>query len=351
MGADVPPRPTRVYEADAGVRALANTGRLYIKDEGSEASLLYGNKIRKYSIPAPQPRLLRCEEGIHARRHRKQSLRLSRPGGTIRRLRARGRSDRIASGSHALSAGDHAGCRDQAQAAGGERRKPALPRWRRLGRALDSRGGIEGLGQRRAHRGLCPAGRLVAIDGAGTRGCAHGACRADRRRHRPVVRPAGLHLRSPGSGATAMGLVLGCHLLGWPTKVVGTCSQDKGRIVRLLANRDAETPFLVKNAELLLEKALKWTNALGLASGAGTSASARDMLRGARASGTRGRSRPRRPGRPCLRSPRAGSRWSSSPIGRGHSGSMSSSGRTGAPSAATSTTIVRDATTRRRVRS
>ena len=82
-----------------------------------------------------------------------------------------------------------------------------------------------------------------------------------------------------GSGATAMGLVLGCHLLGWPTRVVGTCSQDKGRIARLVANGDINTPFLVKNAEALLTKALKWVDVMGLGSGARSSVSSQEILR------------------------------------------------------------------------
>ena len=76
-----------------------------------------------------------------------------------------------------------------------------------------------------------------------------------------------------GSGATAIGLVLGCQLLGWPTRVVATCSQDKGTLARALVNGDIDTPFLVANAASLLDKALVWLRHMGF-----TMQSSREVL-------------------------------------------------------------------------
>ncbi|MCP4691368.1 MAG: pyridoxal-phosphate dependent enzyme, partial [Desulfobacterales bacterium] len=59
-----------------------------------------------------------------------------------------------------------------------------------------------------------------------------------------------------GSGGTAMGLVLGCFLLGWKTKVVGTTSQDKSTWKRTVVNGSPWEPFLVQNALRLLEKTI-----------------------------------------------------------------------------------------------
>ena len=55
-------RPTPVYEADSALQALAKTRRLYIKDEGSDLSLLYGNKIRKYEFLLPNLALCGVEK-------------------------------------------------------------------------------------------------------------------------------------------------------------------------------------------------------------------------------------------------------------------------------------------------
>ncbi len=82
-----------------------------------------------------------------------------------------------------------------------------------------------------------------------------------------------------GSGATTVGLVLGCHLLGWPTKVVGTCSQDKGWAARLAVNGDIDTPFLVANALSLLDKALEWLDRMGLVPDTRQACPGRDVLR------------------------------------------------------------------------
>ena len=59
-----------------------------------------------------------------------------------------------------------------------------------------------------------------------------------------------------GSGGTCMGLVLGCYLLGWETKVVGTTSQDKAIWKRALVFGNPAKPFLVQHAARLLKKTL-----------------------------------------------------------------------------------------------
>ena len=89
-----------------------------------------------------------------------------------------------------------------------------------------------------------------------------------------------VHIFVPlGSGATSVGLMLGCHLLGWPTKVVGTRSQDKNWAARLAVNGDIDTPFLVANARSLLDKALEWLNLMGLVPDTLQASSAQDVLR------------------------------------------------------------------------
>lgn len=60
-----------------------------------------------------------------------------------------------------------------------------------------------------------------------------------------------------GSGGTAVGLALGCHLLGWNTIIVGTTSQDKSIWERTVVNGRPGQPFLVQNAIGLLERTIE----------------------------------------------------------------------------------------------
>ena len=60
-----------------------------------------------------------------------------------------------------------------------------------------------------------------------------------------------------GSGGTCMGLVIGCYLLGWKTRVVGTTSQDKAMWKRTLVFGNPSKPFLVQHAARLLKDTLE----------------------------------------------------------------------------------------------
>ena len=46
-----------------------------------------------------------------------------------------------------------------------------------------------------------------------------------------------------GSGSTVLGLLLGVHLMGWNTKVVGVADQDKPYLTRWLVNRQPSLPL------------------------------------------------------------------------------------------------------------
>ncbi len=67
-----------------------------------------------------------------------------------------------------------------------------------------------------------------------------------------------------GTGGTAMGLVLGVYLLGWPTRVVATCSQDKSLLAKLVVNGDIVEPFDIAHAKHLLAQSMPWARKLGL---------------------------------------------------------------------------------------
>ena len=61
-----------------------------------------------------------------------------------------------------------------------------------------------------------------------------------------------------------MGLALGCRLLGWDSRVVGTTSQDKPWHVGLVVNGSARVSFLFENALRLLADAVALLRRLGM---------------------------------------------------------------------------------------
>lgn len=61
-----------------------------------------------------------------------------------------------------------------------------------------------------------------------------------------------------GSGSTVLGLLLGIHLMGWNTKVVGVADQDKPYLTRWLVNQQPELPFVEGNVALLARSTVSW---------------------------------------------------------------------------------------------
>jgi 1-aminocyclopropane-1-carboxylate deaminase/D-cysteine desulfhydrase-like pyridoxal-dependent ACC family enzyme len=61
-----------------------------------------------------------------------------------------------------------------------------------------------------------------------------------------------------GSGSTVLGLLLGVHLMGWNTKVVGVADQDKPYLTRWLANRQPSLPFVEGNVVQLARSTADW---------------------------------------------------------------------------------------------
>jgi 1-aminocyclopropane-1-carboxylate deaminase/D-cysteine desulfhydrase-like pyridoxal-dependent ACC family enzyme len=61
-----------------------------------------------------------------------------------------------------------------------------------------------------------------------------------------------------GSGSTVLGLLLGVHLMGWNTKVVGVADQDKSYLTRWLINRQPSLPFVEGNVAQLARSTVEW---------------------------------------------------------------------------------------------
>ena len=271
-------RATPVYEADAALKALADVRRLYVKDEGSQVAPLYGNKVRKYEFLLPNLAFSRVRKvsshGAFGSNHCAYLALANRYGAfqpnggapamelelslypqpitenvitKLRLLVASGASLRFLDGDLAVGLSI-------------------------LKERLKARAGLD------ASEAYFPPGGSTPLTVLGhveavmelAEQIETGAC--------PMSAAPDFIFVPLGSGATAMGLVLGCFLLGWPTKVVGTCSQDKSRLVRLAANGDSNTPFLVANAAGLLDKALVWLNRMGLASKERPAASGQEVL-------------------------------------------------------------------------
>ncbi len=61
-----------------------------------------------------------------------------------------------------------------------------------------------------------------------------------------------------GSGSTVLGLLLGVHLMGWNTKVVGVADQDRPYLTRWLINQQPSVPFVEGNVALLARSTVEW---------------------------------------------------------------------------------------------
>jgi 1-aminocyclopropane-1-carboxylate deaminase/D-cysteine desulfhydrase-like pyridoxal-dependent ACC family enzyme len=61
-----------------------------------------------------------------------------------------------------------------------------------------------------------------------------------------------------GSGSTVLGLLLGVHLMGWNTKVVGVADQDRSYLTRWLVNRQPSVPFVEGNVAQLARSTVEW---------------------------------------------------------------------------------------------
>jgi 1-aminocyclopropane-1-carboxylate deaminase/D-cysteine desulfhydrase-like pyridoxal-dependent ACC family enzyme len=69
-----------------------------------------------------------------------------------------------------------------------------------------------------------------------------------------------------GSGSTVLGILLGIHLMGWDTKVVGVADQDKSYLTRLLINQEPSLPFVEGNVTQLARSTVDWLHKVGFPS-------------------------------------------------------------------------------------
>ncbi len=257
-------RPSPLIEADGTIKRLAGTDRLFIKDEGSMETLLYGNKIRKYEFLLPNlagsgVQTLRTH-GAFGSNHCTY-LTLAARFGRYRPEGAPGGLE-VEPILYPQPLTEHVVTKLRLLVASGARLRfldgDAAVGLSILREELRERCGIADGTAYVPPGGSSPLAVLGHVEAVME--LAEQIASGDG----PLDAPPDYIFVPLGSGATAMGLVLGCELLGWPTTVVGTCSQDKGRFVRFVVNGDAELPFSVGHAATLLEGGLAWLRALGL---------------------------------------------------------------------------------------
>jgi 1-aminocyclopropane-1-carboxylate deaminase/D-cysteine desulfhydrase-like pyridoxal-dependent ACC family enzyme len=70
-----------------------------------------------------------------------------------------------------------------------------------------------------------------------------------------------------GSGSTVLGIVLGVHLLGWGTQVIGVADQDKSYLSRIVANQQPFQPFVKGNVLRLAHATVPWLREIGFPGG------------------------------------------------------------------------------------
>lgn len=80
--------------------------------------------------------------------------------------------------------------------------------------------------------------------------------------------PPDLIFVAMGSGSTVLGLLLGVHLMGWDTQVIGVADQDKPYLSRLVANQQPALPFVEGNVIKLAHAAVDWLDRIGFPGGA-----------------------------------------------------------------------------------
>ena len=258
------PKPTPLVAAAPELARYAGARGLYVKDEGSDRLALYGNKVRKYeyalanAVQGGARRLVtfgalgsnHCTfVTLAARLGRYASAR--RPGGLD-----------VALGLYPQTPDAAVVAKLQLMAGLGAQ-VDFLPEETDVGLAI---------ARQRLRESLGMGGDTLYVEPGGSStltvlGHLDAMLELDEQ-----IRAGNSALPAPpddifvalGSGATSIGLALGCYLLGWPTRVIATASQDKSPLTRLVVNRSWTQPFAVGHARRLLESSLGLLRALDL---------------------------------------------------------------------------------------
>ncbi|MBL8471568.1 MAG: pyridoxal-phosphate dependent enzyme [Rhodocyclaceae bacterium] len=267
-------RNPAISNATELLRKLCGAKELLVKDEGSDAVLLYGNKVRKYEFVLPNlaasgVRTVHTHGayGSNHCAHLALALRYGghggQPMGLVASLYPQALTSDVAHKLHLLLA---IGARLEFLESDLQAALSILER-----RRLNDAGPV-------AAAGYIPPGGSSPLAVFGHLNALLEVDEYMRAGQVPMSAPPDYLYVALGSGATAMGLVLGCHLLGWPTRVVATPSQDKPALAKLVVNGEIEDPFAVPHARAELDAALTWARRLGLPVDARGRVTAADLM-------------------------------------------------------------------------
>lgn len=270
-------RPSSLIAANRELRSLTGVERLFIKDEGSDNIAIYGNKVRKYEFLLPNlyyggvrkiyshgaygsnhcshlALAARFSEFHAAPRTDTMDVVLNLYPQAItenvliklRLLAASGASMRFLEGDAAVGL--------------------SIKLLRQLNRTTER--SAEGFIDPGGSSPLSVLGHVEAVMEL-ARQIESGSCEMDG--------PPDYVFLPLGTGGTTMGLAVGFYLLGWPTRIVSTCSQDKSMLAKLVVNGDIAEPFDIAHAKHLLAESMPWIRKLGLV---GDNVTPADILKG-----------------------------------------------------------------------
>ncbi len=260
-------RPSSVVAANRDLRALAGTEHLFIKDEGSDHIAIYGNKVRKYEFLMPNlyyggvRRVY--SHGAYGSNHCAHLALTARfaqfhaapgPDGmdVVLNLYPQAITENVRVKLRLLAAtgvdlrfleGDAA-----------------------VGLSIKLHSQLNKTTQR-STEGFIDPGGSSPLSVLGHVEAAMELARQIESRSCALDGPPDFVFLPIGTGGTAMGLAVGFYLLGWPTRIVATCSQDKSVLARLVVNGDVTEPFDIAHARHLLAQAMPWIRKLGLVGG------------------------------------------------------------------------------------
>ncbi len=257
-------RPTSVVTANADLRAQVGVDRLFIKDEGSDEIAIYGNKVRKYEFLIPNlyyggVRKI-YSHGAYGSNHCAHLALTARFAEFHAAPRTQGMEVVLNLYPQAIT--ENVITKLRLLAASGVSLK-FLEGDTAVGLSIGLLSQMNKTTARSAEGFIDPGGSsplavLGHVEAAMelARQIASRSCGLD-------THPDYVFLPI-GTGGTAMGLVLGFYLLGWPTRVVATCSQDKSLLAKLVVNGDIVEPFDIAHAKHLLAESMPWVRKLGL---------------------------------------------------------------------------------------
>jgi 1-aminocyclopropane-1-carboxylate deaminase/D-cysteine desulfhydrase-like pyridoxal-dependent ACC family enzyme len=256
-----PRRRQSIETAPDDLHKAAGCRLLLVKDDGSSEHALYGNKARKYEFLLANLALSRTRQlltaGTGSSNHAMQLAIANRLAAVRPDHRPLDAKLGICLLSNVQEAGDHW-------------------RWRlmrELGATLEVVGDQTDFALSYARDMLAatsdeqtafiPPGGSSPLTALGHFDALLEVDREMKSGNSPLESPPDYLFAAIGSGSTVLGMLLGIHALGWPTKVIAVASQNRGPLERLVVNQRPDLPFITGNLRNLTSETLAWLRHIG----------------------------------------------------------------------------------------